>query len=318
MKFDEIIDKQEIEDLLRNVSEEMLVQKFKNEYENFEEMLYFLHNELKMTPTEFLNCGSFDFGNKIIPIRRETEFKIRKHTKFQKPYLHSHSFYELIYVLKGKCIQEVNNKRVEIIKNEAILICPTTCHKLDKAVDDEIIFKLHIPKTIFENSCNNVIGKCQTYKLYHNANEQVMIYILKLLYESESKNKFSSKAIESYLTLLFIELEREKQEYSSKVITELESYLQDNFAKANLSEFSNILGYNVIYTGKLIKKYSGKSFSQFATDYKMKIVIKLLVDTEMSIENIAHKVGYENTSGLFKRFYNYYGVTPTDYRKAIN
>lgn len=40
-----------------------------------------------------------------VPVRKCSSFYISKHTMSQVPYFHNHDFYELIYVMQGKCTQ---------------------------------------------------------------------------------------------------------------------------------------------------------------------------------------------------------------------
>lgn len=99
-KFIEILKKQENEDNLDSLAEEKLLNILKREYVNYNEIIAFLKNELKMTATEALKLESFEFNGEIIAVRREDFCKVRKHTAYQKPYFHGHDFYEFIYVLK--------------------------------------------------------------------------------------------------------------------------------------------------------------------------------------------------------------------------
>ncbi len=318
--FEEILNKQEIEDSLQGAAEDFLIQKLKDEYVNYQELLDYLRNQLKMTPLEAIKKTEFDFQGKIVPIRHEEEFKIRKHTKSQVPYVHSHDFYELIVVLKGICHQTVGcqnqEQEVKLEANQACLIAPGVAHCLDKIESDEIIFKLHIPQDAFV-ACFPKAHFDVPYKVFVDIGEKTKTNIVKLLDEYHNKHEFSDMAIKSGLTLIFVELLREKKQYSNAIILDLMDYLKNNYQKATLSAFAHLIGYSSVYIGKIIKKFTNKTFSQIVNEFRLKVVLELLLDSDKSIENIAYCVGYSSASGLYKSFFKQYGVTPIEYKKSI-
>ncbi len=321
-RFEQILQKQEIEDDVSVEKEAVLMAKFQQEYVNYEEILHHIAT-LNLTPKDALSLAlddkNYDFLGSVVPIRREDDFAIRKHTSSQVPYWHSHIFYELIFVLKGSCVQTIDKDltKMEIKSGQACLILPPTKHNLEKIKKDEIIFKFHIPAHIFNACYPAEIDASKPYIFYGNTTELAKSYVVKLLDEYHNKNKFSQVAINNYLSLLFIELERPKVEYDDDLIVALNKYLEVNYRMATLSEFAKTVGYNAVYVGKVVKRVTGQSFSTILGAYKLKAVVALLVDTDMTIADIAIEVGYVNTTGLYKSFRKAFGVTPLEYRLSI-
>ena len=319
-KFASIMDKHEKEDRMDGVTEKELIRTLEREYVNSEEIIKFLYCNRIIGTEQCVTIDRFDFNDELIPIRHEDEFKIRKHTKVQFPYCHAHDFYEIIYVLKGVCEQDICDKNNKLIlnKDSLCILSPGVPHILERADENAVILKMHIPKDIFEKALTSPNCDYSGYKVYENVSDQVEYFVLKLLDESTQKEKYSTDAMANYLCLLLIEVERKINTQYNSILDEFEKYIGENIQQVSLIDFAKCVGYNVVYTGKLIKKYSNKSFTSLVLDYKMKKAREMLDETQLSINEIAYEVGYSNASGLYKQFYSTYGITPLGYRNLLN
>ena len=65
----------------------------------------------------------------------------------------------------------------------------------------------------------------------------------------------------------------------------------------------------------MIKDRLGAGFSELLLSYKLQKAVRLMNVTELSIDDIAREAGYTNSSGLYKQFFAFYGMTPSAYRK---
>lgn len=95
----------------------------------------------------------------------------------------------------------------------------------------------------------------------------------------------------------------------------LQEYLDNNLKTANVNEFAGILGYSAIYTGSMVKKITGKTFTSLLQERRCMRAARLLVDTDMPISEIIACMGYENESFFRKKFNERYGANPLEYRK---
>lgn len=64
----------------------------------------------------------------------------------------------------------------------------------------------------------------------------------------------------------------------------------------------------------IIKMSTGKSFVQYVQELRVREAARLIGGTDMSISGITNAVGYENESFFRRKFKEYYGVTPKDYK----
>ncbi len=96
---------------------------------------------------------------------------------------------------------------------------------------------------------------------------------------------------------------------------QIDSYIENNIKTANLKELSAILGYSVVYTGNLVKKFNGTSFTKAVQSKRCDVAAEKLLSTDLSIEKIIADSGYENEGFFRKIFKEKYGMNPLDYKK---
>ncbi|MBQ9116128.1 MAG: helix-turn-helix domain-containing protein [Clostridia bacterium] len=95
----------------------------------------------------------------------------------------------------------------------------------------------------------------------------------------------------------------------------IERYISENLRGARLSELAELLGYSSTYAGAMVKRLMGKSFSSLLEETRCREAARLLEESELSVQEIIYRVGYENESFFRKLFYEKYGKTPLEYRK---
>lgn len=101
----------------------------------------------------------------------------------------------------------------------------------------------------------------------------------------------------------------------SHILKQTELYIEQNIKSAKLEELAEILGYSAVYTGNLVKKLTGETFSNNVLSKRCTVAAQLLLNTELSVHEIINSVGYENESFFRKAFKAKYGRTLSEYRK---
>lgn len=67
---------------------------------------------------------------------------------------------------------------------------------------------------------------------------------------------------------------------------------------------------------RFFKKTFNTSFFSFLNEYKVSMVCKMLINEDLSISEIAYKVGYNNLTFFYRQFQKHMGMSPSKYRKA--
>lgn len=103
---------------------------------------------------------------------------------------------------------------------------------------------------------------------------------------------------------------------SDRIIQTIERYVEHDPVCADIGTLSRKLGYSEVYTGKLVKELTGKTFSDLVQDRRCDMAAQLLLDTDMQIGEIIQKVGYSNETFFRRIFKKKYGVNPLKFRKT--
>ncbi|MCZ8514999.1 helix-turn-helix domain-containing protein [Paenibacillus filicis] len=111
---------------------------------------------------------------------------------------------------------------------------------------------------------------------------------------------------------------REQRPYV-KVVTDIRTYIEENFADSNLSldHISERFGLNPKTVSRVFKEEIGEKFVDFLIKLRMEHARCLIVQTELPIQDIAQQVGYSNAISFLRVFKKYTGVTPGIYRKGV-
>jgi AraC-like DNA-binding protein len=70
------------------------------------------------------------------------------------------------------------------------------------------------------------------------------------------------------------------------------------------------------YLSEICKKFSGKSFSELKLCYQMEHAVKLLLNTRLSVDEIAQQTGFSCSNYFIRRFKSLYHTTPHIYRNT--
>lgn len=308
-----ILNNHEMEDEQVAKSREKLIATIKYEFANADEVLAKAFelvgqniNPLKMED------GIIRFP--IIPVRRDEGLHIRKHTTSQIPYIHSHTFYELIFVNKGKCIQLIDDKKIILNQGDLCILSPQIEHAIMPSTEKDIIIKIVIPIDVF-NHINVNAHFDEPITMIRNVSTETEYLLFKILKESFASDDYVNATIENYLALLFVELVRSKN-IDSIFLEKITQYIYANMEDATLDNLAKSLGYNKSYLSRIINQKTNKSFSELLTEIRMQKASQMIFDN-IRIDDIAQAVGYKNTSGFYKQFNKYYGMTPNKFKQLL-
>lgn len=108
----------------------------------------------------------------------------------------------------------------------------------------------------------------------------------------------------------------QKKVAEKKPIRIAKQYIYDNYNKSlTLENVSDHIGFNPTYFSAFFKKETGKNFSEYLTELRMKNAKFYLISTTMDIADVAEEVGYNDLKYFSKLFKKATGINPSEYRK---
>ena len=95
---------------------------------------------------------------------------------------------------------------------------------------------------------------------------------------------------------------------------EIMNYIQANYIDVTLDDLAERFYLSKPYISKYIKEKSGMTFGELVKKIRMKKAKALLKSSNMTVENIALTVGYQNVEHFNRLFKKAYQMTPMQYR----
>ncbi len=100
------------------------------------------------------------------------------------------------------------------------------------------------------------------------------------------------------------------------IISKTSKYVNEHISEAiSLNDISKHVGLSVNYFSSLFKRELNKSFTRYVNECRVEKSKDLLKHSDLSLANIATKVGFKNQNYFTTIFKKYTGITPRQYRE---
>lgn len=266
---------------------------------------------------------------------------VKRHSRFQTYPLHYHDWVEINYMYDGSCKQIINNQVYSLEKGQVLLIDSDTIHTIEPLGESDILINIIINKDYFNSNFFNRIASDKilsrffinsitdgtshdSFILFHSENSRRLPFFMDEFFcEWYSPSTVSLEMLNNLLSLIIIELINVYEDDLSKnndllkknSIIPVLRYIETNYQKCSLKSTADFFKMNGNYLSSQLKKYTGMTFIELLHQEKIRSAKILLKNSELSISDISHYIGYENISFFYKKFKSICGCLPGDYRK---
>ncbi len=253
------------------------------------------------------------------------------------PRLHGHSNYcEILFIYKGTINNYVNGHWRKMSAGDCCLIQKDDIHKIisvknEDGTKDFLGINFLIREDYYEklklfcdeDIAEEVFRKTENQKCFHIGEQETeSIYKKALTSQSLASDDIREFEIASKLMIVKLLLRYIEQFYNAEQksvpswLLQLLADIQnpDNMSKS-LAEYIQNIPYSYSYIAKEFKKYMDCSMISHITAVKLNYAVELLENTTMSSLDICAKLGYNSLSHYNYIFKNYFGKTPSYYRK---
>ena len=265
---------------------------------------------------------------------------IRPHTRFIHFPRHTHNYVEFVYMVSGKTTHIIDGEEITLNEGDLLFLNQHAVQEIMPAGKDDIAVNFMILPQFFdeafkmistgENPLRDFIIGCLTSRdtesnyLYFNAHDIIPVQNLleNLIWNllEDEPNKRSMNQIT--MGLLFMSMINHSDQivisdssYDQSVTMELLRYIDTMYKTASLTEFAGQHHDDVYTLSRIIKKQTGSTFSRLLETRRLEQACFLLKNTDLTIEDIAENIGYENLSFFYRLFRRTYGSTPREYRR---
>ena len=179
------------------------------------------------------------------------------------------------------------------------------------------LVEVHDPKAIreacirFAYAVINTAKECDSLKDENLLAQRVMKRILKAV---------SWEEIMQLLMEVFSKIEtKETEEAAIPIVQRALSIVKECYADGiTLEEIARRLHVSEPYLSKMLKKETNMNFTEIIKRQRIDQVKKLLLDTDLKLNQIAAMTGFSDPKYMSKVFKNEVGVLPNDYRRMNN
>lgn len=279
------------------------------------------------------------FENDFLDTKIHKNIYLQKHNRYTPSYEHDHEFFEIIYVMSGKCENHIFGSTDILKEGDLCLMSPSVKHSI--WTEDGLIINILIRRSTIQNMFTtvfrgqNIISDFFANSIYlrdfatclifrTEGDQSVRDQILGMFGEQMDSDAYSESIISSMLVIFFNKLIRDYQNTAAypqtvkrqnEAVSRIIGMLLDDPAHITLSGLADRLGYSAVYCSRYIRKTTGFTFSELLKKIRLQKAEELLKHTAMSISEISGICGYENPENFNRSFRQCYGIAPSRFRE---
>ena len=136
--------------------------------------------------------------------------------------------------------------------------------------------------------------------------------MISVVYEwDQIRNFYKRKVISPLISRLNLFREGSVDSVLNRVV----NLVKEREGNITLAECADILGHHPSYIWKVMTSRMNVTFSEYLAAYKLELAKKMLLETEMTVAEIAERLNYTSAQNFNRFFTKYENVSPGKYRK---
>ncbi len=276
----------------------------------------------------------------IVGVNNDVELTDPKYTQT----VHWHDHFELEILDEGSALHLINGETYKLHSKYVYLLTPSDIHTLlaDPDVPSSSIRISSVSfneNTISEELFNELMSLKQPIHIAlnedtYNSFKSILVLLKKERENTSASSKRICRHLFSYIVLKFIYMYHEQTKtlppaqplatganarnltYINKAI----SYIKYNFRDPELTtkKVAQAVFLTPNYFGEVFHKHMGISCLDYIKKMKLDFGMSLLIQTDLTVADIAERSGYSSISYFISDFKSEFGLTPQKYRAKHN
>ena len=255
--------------------------------------------------------------------------------------LHTHDFGEIVFIINGTGVHVTKDGRYNLQRGDVFVVDGIQKHGFIKTESLHLINILYCHKRFNELKIEftglpgfNVLfvlepnqRKIHDFKSKLRLNDEQLneiIPVLKIfIKEAHLALPWGNTVLESFFKAIVVETCRfysNNKNNKAKKLFKIEKalhYISDNIGKhITLNELAEIAELNIQTFRILFEKATGHKPFSYIIALRISVATRLLVEENLSVSEIAERVGFNNRSYFVRKFKELMGVTPGVYAKS--
>lgn len=236
---------------------------------------------------------------------------------------------EITYVISGKATMYTGNEVQKISKGQVHFVKKGTSHRICADADNNFRYICigYSPNIGYEPAKEilSVLNTKDTFIANDTGNIRILSEML--INESYSKDIYNTIMINAYMVQIITEMcrllngiskksgNKYQNTYSGLAIYHALRYIDRNYLEIeSIKEISEKLSYSEYYLAHVFKEKIGMSIKQYITEKKIAEACNLIKNSNLSVNEIAEKLGYSNAHSFSRNFKKITGLSPSAYK----
>jgi AraC-like DNA-binding protein len=254
---------------------------------------------------------------------------------------HWHEFIEVIYIRKGRLLAVVEGQTYEVTEGNILVINSGLIHGfLDQSNSNVVsifqfgldIFDQFLPELRTGTYKELIFGRetlvsADKYKNIHKRIEEILLGIRDESHQMTTGFHLAIKIKLYELALLFLReipdiqqkpKEAERRNYNHKILERVFSFIYENYddTEITLNQAAGAAALSKFYFVRFFKDQTGQTFHAYLSKLRIKKVEEYLMESDMSITDIAYACGFASLKTFNRLFKKYTGSSPSGYRSG--
>ena len=265
---------------------------------------------------------------------------ITKHLCYTPVFLHTHDFFEIVYVLEGHCHQRIGDEYLELKAGDICFLPPYTKHTME-VFDESIVLNIILRHDTFVDTffntlrMDNVLSRFFMSCLYskdpgsriviHTGDdEDIRDSVLSMVLETLRSDVYSDRLLANMIPIFFTRILRGygrtasiggARRKSNENALSMLLFIHEHFdGDISLEAVADRFGYSTAHTSRLIKEETGRNFTALLRKLRIEKGKELLTRTGSSVAAIAESCGYESPESFIRAFEKETAMSPTKWR----
>lgn len=235
---------------------------------------------------------------------------------------HAHDFYEVVVVLCGTCVQNLNGVEKPFQKNEIVILRPGDCHAFVSQSNDVQVAALSVETEEFERFCYafdpllTAALRGAAAPICFACSEEAMLGALWEKGVREGASEYACKWHLSHILTLYLDDCAERDTAVPPCLKQaLEKMVRPEYLNGGIAALVALSGYSRSHLSRLMKEHLGVTLHEYVLEKRLVAAYDLLVISGEGIEEISERLGYASLSHFNKIFKRKFGVSPAAFRR---
>lgn len=252
--------------------------------------------------------------------------KLQRTKQWSENY-HEHDFLEIVFVTSGAGHIKIGETLYNVKKGDLAIYPPNAVHREytngREPLEMEFFGVTGLKINLLPDNCLFPEGHEPIVSVGKDFGRFEWLFSALLKETQNSSEPYSEMMADFYVKILLTEILRKTEISETTLVknaafSEIYTYIRDNFTTINtIDDICEKLYVNKYYVSHIFKKYTGCSPMQYVTRCRIALAKSLLEETNLNVNEIAVKYGYEDVINFFRNFKKSENTTPLAYRIAV-